>query len=69
MNNIFPGIKGKKVLVTGGTGGIGSTIVELFASSGAIVGVHYHQNEKIAQKICDSIIKKKGKALDQPEDT
>jgi 3-oxoacyl-[acyl-carrier protein] reductase len=37
------GLKGKRVLVTGGSGGIGSACVRLFAAEGAQVVVHYHQ--------------------------
>ena len=59
---MFPGIKGKKVLITGASGGIGSAIARLFSSSGAIVGLHYHQNEKEAKRIFTSIRKNKGKA-------
>ena len=37
------GLKGKRVLVTGGSGGIGSVCVRLFAAEGAHVVVHYHR--------------------------
>jgi 3-oxoacyl-[acyl-carrier protein] reductase len=37
------GLAGKRVLVTGGSGGIGAACVRLFAADGAEVIVHYHQ--------------------------
>lgn len=54
---MFEGIRGRKVLVTGGGSGMGACIAQLFGSYGATVGVHYntsHENaEDIAQKISD----------------
>ena len=40
------GLKEKKVLITGATGGIGSSLVRMFANEGATIGIHYHQNQK-----------------------
>ena len=43
-DNVTPvetGLAGKRVLVTGGAGGIGSACVRAFAAEGARVGVHY----------------------------
>src|SRR5438874_198565 len=37
------GLAGKRVLVTGGSGGIGSACVHAFAAEGAEVVVHYHR--------------------------
>jgi 3-oxoacyl-[acyl-carrier protein] reductase len=37
------GLQGKRVLVTGGSGGIGSACVRAFAAEGARVAVHYHE--------------------------
>jgi 3-oxoacyl-[acyl-carrier protein] reductase len=37
------GLRGKRVLVTGGSGGIGSACVRLFAAEGARVAAHYHR--------------------------
>jgi len=45
---MFRGISGKKVLVTGASGGIGSQIAALFSAGGAVVGVHYYRNRESA---------------------
>ncbi len=45
---MFESIKGKKILITGATGGIGSAFVELFAEYGAHLGLHYAKNHKKA---------------------
>jgi 3-oxoacyl-[acyl-carrier protein] reductase len=37
------GLRGRRVLVTGGSGGIGSACVRAFAAEGARVAVHYHR--------------------------
>ena len=43
------GLAGKRVLVTGGSGGIGAACVRLFAAEGAEVIVHYHQGRERAE--------------------
>jgi len=43
------GLAGKRILVTGGSGGIGAACVRLFAADGAEVIVHYHQGLERAQ--------------------
>ena len=43
---MFESRKGKKVLVTGASTGIGACIAELFSSYGAITGIHYRQSEE-----------------------
>jgi 3-oxoacyl-[acyl-carrier protein] reductase len=43
------GFSGKRVLVTGGSGGIGAACVRLFAAEGAEVVVHYHQGRERAE--------------------
>ena len=48
-HQIISGLKDKKVLVTGATGGIGSSLVRMFANEGAAIGIHYHQNQKQAK--------------------
>jgi 3-oxoacyl-[acyl-carrier protein] reductase len=40
---------GRRVLVTGGSKGIGAACVRLFASLGARVGVHYHRDRAAAE--------------------
>ena len=48
---MLPGIKGKRVLVTGASGGIGSASAELFAASGASVGIHYRSRRAAAERL------------------
>jgi 3-oxoacyl-[acyl-carrier protein] reductase len=43
------GLKGTRVLVTGGSGGIGAACVRLFAGEGAHVVVHYHRGRDRAE--------------------
>ena len=45
---MFESIKGKRILITGATGGIGSALAELFADYGAHLGLHYVKNHKKA---------------------
>ncbi|MCR5201487.1 MAG: SDR family oxidoreductase [Lachnospiraceae bacterium] len=44
-------LKGKTVLVTGGTGQLGRVISETFAKAGADVIVHYNSNEEKAKEL------------------
>jgi NAD(P)-dependent dehydrogenase (short-subunit alcohol dehydrogenase family) len=39
MSTIFEDLKGKHVLITGGTGGIGGGLTPAFAQQGSIVSV------------------------------
>ncbi len=59
---MLEGIREKKVLVTGGSGGIGSTIARLFAEYGALVGVHYNQSRNNADHLIREIEKTGGVA-------
>jgi 3-oxoacyl-[acyl-carrier protein] reductase len=43
------GLAGKRILVTGGSGGIGAACVRLFAAEGAEVIVHYHRGRERAE--------------------
>ena len=43
------GLAGKRVLVTGGSGGIGAACVSAFAAEGARVAVHYHRGRVRAE--------------------
>jgi len=49
--NMFKDIEGKKVLITGASGGIGSELARIFAKYGAFVGLHYIDNEKEKEAI------------------
>ncbi len=44
-------LSGKKALVTGGSGGIGRTIVRTLAECGADVAVHYHSDKENAEAL------------------
>ena len=45
----------KNVLVTGGSGAIGSAICKKFASLGYFVGVHYNSNRESAENLAKEI--------------
>lgn len=45
------GLEGHGVLVTGGAGGIGSTIVRAFAREGSRVAIHYHTSRERAEAL------------------
>lgn len=59
---MFEGIKGKKVLITGASTGIGAATAELFAKYGALVGIHYNKSRKEALALREKIISAGGKA-------
>lgn len=47
--------KGKVVLVTGSSRGIGKACALHFAEAGATVVVHYSKNHDLAEKVLDSL--------------
>ena len=49
------GLEGKGVLVTGGSGGIGSACARAFAAEGARVVVHWHRGEERARAVAAEI--------------
>jgi 3-oxoacyl-[acyl-carrier protein] reductase len=49
------GLTGKRVLVTGASGGIGSACVRAFAAEGAAVVVHYHQGRDRAEALAGEL--------------
>ncbi len=52
---IYPDIKGKRVLVTGSSSGIGAATAEMFAMQGAFVGVHYFRTEKGGRETLEKV--------------
>lgn len=42
---IFSSLRGKRVLITGASGGIGRSMTYLFAKSWATLGIHYNKNK------------------------
>jgi NADP-dependent 3-hydroxy acid dehydrogenase YdfG len=62
--NDFAGLKDKNVVVTGGATGIGFAIANLFAKSGAKVGIGSRRDSAIAEAISASENRMVGLALD-----
>ena len=65
---MFEGLRGKRILVTGASSGIGACIAELMGSYGASVGVHYRSNEKGTMDIVSRINQQGGRAEAFPGD-
>jgi len=61
-HGIFEDIKGKRVLITGASGGIGASMAKLFAEYGACVGLHYNSGKVEAMKLLKQIRENSGKA-------
>ncbi len=58
---MFESLAGKRVLITGASGGIGSSMAHLFAECGAVIGVHHNQSENEVAQIVRDIEKKGGR--------
>jgi len=56
-------LRGKAVLVTGASSGIGAAVAEGFGRCGARVGVHYHRNEKGAEAVAAAARRAGGEAI------
>ncbi len=54
---IYEDLKGKKVLVTGSSSGIGAATAIMFSQQGCIVGVHYFQTKSGGEKTLEQVKK------------
>jgi 3-oxoacyl-(acyl-carrier-protein) reductase len=59
-NGTMDRVKGRRALVTGGSGGIGADIAKALAEEGADVAVQWHRNQTEANKIVE-MVKKLGR--------
>ena len=55
-------LKGRVILVTGGSGGLGEGIVKRIARAGAKVGVGYHSGKDDADRVCALVAEAGGEA-------
>ena len=62
---MFTDLKGKAILVTGASTGIGAAAARIFGRVGARVGVHYHRKKDAAQSIAAEIEASGGNAVVQ----
>jgi 3-oxoacyl-[acyl-carrier protein] reductase len=60
---ILDDLKGKRVLVTGGSTGIGAAVARSFGAHGAQVAVHYNKSKAEAEKVVAEIGKAGGNAI------
>jgi 3-oxoacyl-[acyl-carrier protein] reductase len=54
---LYEDLKGKKVLVTGSSSGIGAATAVMFSQQGSFVGVHYFQTRAGAEKTLEQVKK------------
>lgn len=53
----IPGLRGKAVLITGASSGIGAAIARAFAAQGAHLALHFNSHEVEAQALADELAK------------
>jgi 3-oxoacyl-[acyl-carrier protein] reductase len=59
----FEELRGRRVLITGSSSGIGAATAQGFAECGATVAVHYSSNRANAERLVDEIHRQGGNAL------
>jgi NAD(P)-dependent dehydrogenase (short-subunit alcohol dehydrogenase family) len=62
------GLNGKVVMVTGGSGDIGSAVVRAFGTERARVGIAYHENRARAELMAEEVVDLGGEAMVTPYD-
>ncbi|MFG1463725.1 SDR family oxidoreductase [Xanthobacter sp. DSM 24535] len=60
---VFPDLKGKAVLITGASTGLGAAAAEGFARSGARVAVHYNASRDKAEQVAERVRAAGGEAV------
>ncbi len=60
---MFDEHRGKRVLITGASRGIGAAVAKSLGACGARVGVHYHASDTAARKVAESIRADGGEAV------
>lgn len=58
----FADLKGRRVLITGASLGIGAAVAKGFGACGATVGVHYNRSEEAAREVAEDIAASGGQA-------
>ena len=56
----FPEFKNKKILITGGSTGIGAELAKAFAKQGATVALHYLSSGDAANQVASEILSEGG---------
>ncbi|BBN59111.1 SDR family NAD(P)-dependent oxidoreductase [Hydrogenovibrio marinus] len=54
-NPVFPDLKGKRILITGASSGIGAGMAKVLAEAGCRLVLHYHANPEGLSRTLDSI--------------
>ena len=52
---MFDELRGKSVLITGASTGIGAAVARGFGRCGARVGVHYHRSAEAAEQVATAV--------------